>query len=151
MTELATDPEIERLTLAMLACDLPKAAWTHRAHFAAALWLIRHRPDIKPERDMPGLIRAYNVSVGGVNSETAGYHETITQASLRVARMVLAAHPAEAPVTVVLDDLMGREFGRSDWLMTYWTKDRLFSVEARRAWVEPDVKALAVYPNPSSV
>lgn len=144
MTELATDPEIARLTLAMLACDLPKTQWTHRAHFAAALWIIRHRPDITPERDMPDRIRAYNASVGGVNSDTAGYHETITQASLRAARSVLADHPAETPVAVVLDDLMSREFGRSDWLLTYWTRDRLFSVAARREWMAPDVRALAV-------
>ena len=42
----------------------------------------------------------------------------------------------------VLTALMAREFGRSGWLLTYWRKETLFSVEARRAWVEPDVQAL---------
>ena len=49
-------------------------------------WLILERPDILPERDLPGLIRRYNESVGGVNSDTEGYHETITQVFIRTSR-----------------------------------------------------------------
>ena len=36
----------------------------------------RHR---RPSATCPDLIRRYNESVGGVNSDTEGYHETITQ------------------------------------------------------------------------
>ena len=54
------------------AHTLPKEEWTHAAHFAAAIWLLRTRPDIEPERDMPDMIRSYNESVGGVNSDTGG-------------------------------------------------------------------------------
>jgi hypothetical protein len=37
---------------------------------------------------------------------------------------------------------MESPFGKSDWPLAYWTKARLFSVEARRSWVEPDVAPL---------
>lgn len=37
---------------------------------------------------------------------------------------------------------MASPLGKSDWLFAYWTKARLLSVEARRAWVEPDVQAM---------
>src|SRR3546814_19407624 len=60
------------------------------------LWLMLRRPDIVPERDMAGMIAAYNESVGGVNSDTSGYHETITLASLMAARAVLAGLPGGA-------------------------------------------------------
>ena len=36
------------------------------------------------------LIRRYNESVGGVNSDTEGYHETITQVFIRTLRLSLA-------------------------------------------------------------
>ncbi len=49
------DAAIARIGEAMIARTLPKAEWTHVAHFATALWLIRCRPDIVPKRDMPGL------------------------------------------------------------------------------------------------
>ncbi len=136
-----SEAEIAALADGMMDHTLPKTAWTHAAHFAAACWLIRCRPDINPERDMPGLIRAYNEAVGGVNSDTAGYHETITQASLRGARAVLAAF-GDAPLPVALNALLAGELGDKNWPLTYWTRERLFSMEARRGWVEPDLKPL---------
>ncbi len=50
---------------------------------------MRYRPDRDPARDMPCLIRAYNEATGGVNSDISGYHETITQASLRASTIPL--------------------------------------------------------------
>jgi hypothetical protein len=134
-----TDDEIEATARAMMACALPKEAWTHTAHFASALWLLRTRGEAA-YAEMPGLIRAYNESVGGRNTDTEGYHETITQASLRMAHGALR----EAPLTVVLAELMAGPCGRSDWILTYWSKQVLFSAEARREWVAPDIQPLPV-------
>lgn len=132
-----SDDEIEALAHAMMACALPKKAWTHTAHFAAALWLLRMRGNAA-FAEMPGLIRAYNESVGGRNTDTEGYHETITQASLQMARRALR----DAPLHVVLAELMAGPCGRSDWIFAYWTKDVLFTPEARRTWVAPDLQPL---------
>ena len=139
-THYEDDDAIERLARGMIGCALPKPEWTHAAHFATALWLIRHEEGAPPiEARMGGLIRRYNESVGGVNSDTEGYHETITQASLAAARAVLAAHRPETPLHEVIDALMAGPLGRSDWPLAHWSKDRLFSVGARRAWVAPDL------------
>jgi hypothetical protein len=135
-----TDSDIARIGQGMESRTLPKSEWTHAAHFAAALWLLT-RPGRDAFAEMPALIRAYNVSVGGENTDTAGYHETITQASLRGARAHLDASPA-AGLSAVLDELLAGDLGRSDWLLTYWSKERLFSVDARRAWVEPNLQPL---------
>ncbi|WP_328281364.1 hypothetical protein [Sphingobium sp.] len=137
-----TDAEIGDLADAFVACTLPKERWTHGAHFATALWLILRRPDIVPERDMPGLIRRYNESVGGVNSDMSGYHETITQASLRMARHVLAAQPEGVMPSAAFAALMASPLGDKDWLFAYWSRERLMSAQARRAWVEPDLEPL---------
>ena len=79
----AAAADIRRIGEAMLACTLPKTEWTHEAHLATCAWLILERPDVLPERDLPALIRRYNESVGGVNDDTQGYHETITQVAIR--------------------------------------------------------------------
>lgn len=136
-----SDAGMERVTRGMMECTLPKTEWTHAAHFAAALWLLRDRPH-RVRAEMPEMIRAYNESVGGRNTETEGYHETITQASLGAAAARLAAHSPGTPLHVVLADLLDSELGRSDWLFAYWSKPVLFSVEARCAWVEPDLHPL---------
>ncbi|MBW8708985.1 MAG: hypothetical protein JF627_06930 [Alphaproteobacteria bacterium] len=138
----ASETEIVRIGEGLMACSLPRAEWTHAAHFAAALWLMRYRPELEPAAVMPGLIRAFNESVGGVNSDSAGYHETITLASLRAARGVYASFPSDVPVYRIVNALMGTNFANPNWLLEYWSRERLMSVQARRAWLEPDLKAL---------
>jgi hypothetical protein len=140
MSHIASDADIERIGRGLIDRSLPKAEWTHAAHFAAALWLLR-RPDMIPSRDMPGFIRAYNEATGVPNTDTGGYHETITLASLRAARAWLADRP-HVSLHIALAELMASPFGRSEWLLSYWTKPVLFSVAARRGWIGPDVKPL---------
>ena len=135
-----TDKEIDRIGRGVLDRTLPKREWTHAAHFAAAFWVLT-RPGMHAERDMPTLIRAYNEATGTPNTDTGGYHETITLASLRAARMWLAERP-HLSLHIVLAELMASPFGRSDWLLSYWTKPVLFSVTARKSWVEPDLRPL---------
>src|SRR6185369_13143043 len=129
-----TEDEIHRIGEGVEARTLPKPEWTHAAHFAAALWLLT-RPGRDARAEMPGLIRAYNEATGVANTDTDGYHETITQASLRAAAHWLAEHPG--PLADALAGLLASPLGRSDWLLKHWSRARLFSVEARRAWVEP--------------
>ena len=138
----ADDEAVRRLGEAMLARTLPKAEWTHEAHLATCLWLLLERPDILPERDLPALIRRYNESVGGVNDETQGYHETITQISIRGARAFLARTDAALPLAERVNALLRAPEGRRDWPLRFYSHERLFSKEARLGWVEPDLAAL---------
>jgi hypothetical protein len=140
MLYFSSDSEIDRIGRGLLDRSLPKAEWTHAAHFAAAFWLLR-RPDMHAVRVMPGLIRAYNEATGVPNTNTSGYHETITLASLRSARAWLAARTDRA-LHEVLNELLGSDYGRSNWPLAYWSKSLLFSVAARTAWVEPDLQPL---------
>jgi len=92
--------------------------------------------------DMPPLIRAYNDSTGVPNTDTSGYHATITVASLRAGLAWLEDRPGLA-LHAALEQLLSSAFGRSDWLLAYWSRPLLFSVAARRAWVGPDLQQLA--------
>jgi hypothetical protein len=137
---MLTDEDIARIAAGVIDRTLPKPQWTHAAHFACALALLAD-PARDPVREMPGLIRAYNTATGVPNTDTEGYHETITQASLRAARSWLAAHPG-APLSDVLARLMASPHGRSDWLFAYWSRETLFSPAARHAWIPPDIAPL---------
>ena len=166
-----SDDEIVAIGRGLVARTLPKAQWTHAAHFASALWLMECRPEgcggvgrvgdlashpkaqrtrfrmghLLPEADethtLPGLIRAYNEATGVANTDSSGYHETITRASLRVAR-TFREERAELPLFMVCNELMASPLGRSDWVLRHWSREVLFSVEARRGWVAPDLLGL---------
>jgi hypothetical protein len=140
MLTFTSDIEIDRIGRGVLERTLPKAEWTHAAHFAAAFWVIR-RPDMDATRDMPALIRAYNEATGVRNTDTTGYHETITMASLRAARAWLR-YRFDSPLYESLNELMASEYGLSSWPLAHWSKPLLFSVDARRNWVEPDLRTL---------
>ena len=141
-TIYSSENEIIHIGEGVCSCTLPRAEWTHAAHFAAALWLMRYRSDLEPTREMPKLIRAYNESVGRVNDDSGGYHETITQASLRALRGVLNAYPPDVQVYTIVNALMASSLANPNWLLEYWSQPRLMSVEARRTWLEPDLKPL---------
>jgi hypothetical protein len=136
----SSDAQIEHLARGLMACSLAKEEWTHAAHFAGALWLMRSGYDVPAV--MPGMIRAFNESVGGVNSDTSGYHETITQASLRAAKGILDLNGPDVPLFEIANALMATNLGNPNWLLEYWSRDRLMSVDARKAWLEPDLKPL---------
>ncbi|MBX9663644.1 MAG: hypothetical protein K5Q19_09945 [Novosphingobium sp.] len=126
----------------LLARTLPKAEWTHEAHLAACLWLVRERPDFLPERDMPGTISAYNLSVGTQNTDCGGYHETLTQLYIKGVRAFAATLAEGTPLVDAVNALLESEIGDRSWPLCFFSRERLFSVEARRGWVEPDLAAL---------
>jgi len=128
---------------AFLRCTLPKAHWTHEGHFAAALYLIARRPDIAVARQMPDLIRRYNEATGVANTADAGYHETITQASLIAARALLAGRPHGEDLHLTVHALMAGPLGDKAWLEAHYTRPLLFSRQARATWVEPDLAPLS--------
>ncbi len=136
-----SDDALKTIAEGLIACTLPKPAWTHAAHFAAALYLLARRPDLNRQCAMPGIIRAYNLATGVANTPSSFYHETITQASLRAARAPLAARPDEA-LFVVCNALLASKLGRPGWLAEDYSDARLFSAAARLGWVDPDVRAL---------
>lgn len=138
----ADDAAIIHVGEGLLGCTLPRKEWTHEAHLAACTWIVRDRADITPERDMPGIISAYNVSVGGVNDETQGYHETITQTYIAAVR----AHLAETNDVTLAESVNGLLLsprGRRDLPLQHYSREKLFSVEARLSFIEPDIKSLS--------
>jgi hypothetical protein len=138
----ASDAAVRRIGEGLLDRSLPRPDWTHEAHLAACLYLLRERPEIDLPAELPGIIAGYNVAVGGVNSDSEGYHETITQAYIRVIRGFLAGRPADEPLVAAVNALLASPLGRRDHLLGHWSKPALFSVAARRGWVEPDLRPL---------
>ena len=137
-----SDAEIEHLGERFLARSLPKEEWTHEAHLATTTWLLLRRPDIGVDEALPDLIRRYNESVGGVNSNSEGYHETITRVFLAGVRLFLGEGDAKEPLHELVNKLLLSPMGRRDWPLRFYSRDRLLSVEARRAFVTPDLAVL---------
>ena len=135
------DSVIRAIGEGLLACALPREAWTHEAHLGACLWLLTERRDIDVDAEIAGVIRRFNESVGGVNDDTQGYHDSITRAYVAGVRLFLA-QTAETDLAERVNALLLSDMGRRDWPLRFYSRERLFSVEARRQFVEPDLGPL---------
>jgi hypothetical protein len=143
----ADDADIVRLGEALLARTLRKSEWTHEAHLAACTWIVRERGDIAPEQDLPGIISAYNVAVGGTNDDTQGYHETITQVYIAAVRVHLANRNAEEALVHAVNALLTSHYGSRTLALRFYSRDLLFSVAARHKFVQPDLLPLSEMAN----
>ncbi len=137
----ATDAEIVRLGEGLLACALVREDWTHEAHLAACLYLLTLRPDVDVDAEIAGLISRFNESVGGVNDDQGGYHDTITRAYVAGVRLFLA-ETDEKGLRARVNALLLAPMGRRDWPLRFYSRELLFSVPARRGFVPPDLAPL---------
>ncbi len=138
-----TDLAISRIGQGLLARNLPRAEWTHEAHLAACSWTMIERPDINPPADMRGIISSYNEVVGGVNDDTQGYHETITQVYIVAVRAHLHERIESEALWNSVNRLLLSPRGKRDLPLQYYSREHLFSVVARREFVEPDLRPLS--------
>ena len=137
-----TDADIEVLAARFAAAAIPATEWTHHAHLTVGLWHVaRFGPDAALDRMRAG-IRRLNAAHGTIDSDTRGYHETITRAFLRLLGGFLRARPEGEALDVSVAALLASPLAARDVLTRHYSKTLLFSVVARRAWVEPDLEPL---------
>lgn len=135
------------MSLEALAADfvqktLPKPAWTHEAHLRVGLWhLLRHTP-VETLQLLRQRIRAYNLATGGENTDTAGYHETITRFYVWLIQSFLDTQAQPASPDELAEQLIPA-CGDKDLPFRFWSKEVLFSIPARKGWVPPDLRELS--------
>ncbi|HEY7376107.1 MAG TPA: hypothetical protein VIF57_28355, partial [Polyangia bacterium] len=83
-----------------------------------------------------------NGAHGTVNSDTRGYHETITCVYVRLLDAFLRGRPDGEPLDDAVAVLLAGPLAARDVVLRHYSRERLFSVEARRGWVEPDLEPL---------
>ncbi len=136
-----TDAEIAHLGEGLLACSLAREEWTHEAHLAACLYLLAERPDVDVDAEIAGLISRFNESVGGVNDDAGGYHDTITRTYVAGVRLFLR-QTGETGLVERVNALLLSPIGKREWPLRFYSRELLFSVPARRGLVEPDLEPL---------
>lgn len=135
---------LEDLVARFVARTLPHAEWTHHAHLTVGAWHVdRFGPAEAVIRLRAGIL-ALNDAHGTPNSPTSGYHETITCAYVRVLAEFLAACPADEPLADRVARVLASPLAAKDFLLRFYSRERLMSATARADWVEPDLAAISV-------
>lgn len=139
MASWSTSEAIETFVAAFENASLPRRHWTHRAHLLVALASVQRWGHDQALVHLRERIRAYNEATGTSNGNSYGYHETLTRWFLQA----VAAHQArhqELPLTESLEVLLASPLGDPGCPLAAYSPERLWSVEARHGWVEPDLR-----------
>lgn len=134
-----TDAEIRAVAEGLRDGSWPAARWRHAEHCLATAYFILARPELDLEVELPGMIARYNETQGGRNTDSSGYHHTITIFYLREIRHFLASLPAGLSLAESGARLLASPLGDKDYPLRAYSRERLFSVAARRGWVKPDL------------
>jgi hypothetical protein len=136
-----TDAEIEEFIAAFESGTLPKARWTHGAHLLTGAWYVHLLGEAAATDRMRACVRRYNEAVGGQNTDTSGYHETITVAWIKLlARLLRESEPIGRAEFARL--AVRRFEADRDIMRRYYDFDLVKSLEARKEWVPPTLAPL---------
>ncbi|MEO7651372.1 MAG: hypothetical protein ABIZ80_12980 [Bryobacteraceae bacterium] len=138
MTESGMASSLAGLVAAFEAGTLPKSEFTHSAHLSVACWYLSRLEEAAAIDRLREGIRHYNECVGTPNTDTGGYHETLTIFWARVVARFLARTPAELSVDEKARVVVNEYSNRRDLWKDYYAFQVPKSVHARRRWMEPD-------------
>lgn len=139
--------DLLRLLSGFTTATLPKAAWTHEAHLLAGLSevLAARAVDANPQRaadralgDLRRRIMALNDAHGVANSDTSGYHHTLTWfyvdalGAFLDERGVDAAALTRRELAELGEALLAHPLAAPDAPLTRFTVEQLASPRARR-------------------
>jgi hypothetical protein len=104
------------------------------AHLRVGLWHVRRLGEAGALTALRSAISSYKEAVGTANTDTSGYHETLTIVYVRlIADYLQRAEPS----TDIADEAI-----EAALIAACGAREKLFSIEARRGWVAPDLKPL---------
>jgi hypothetical protein len=130
--------EIERVVRGFESCRLAPSEFTHPAHLTVAAWyLTRLTVPEAAARMREGLYRFLDHHGVGRGK----YNETITLFWVKLVRKFLDGAEMNRSLLDITNEAI-ELFGGSQLIFDYYSRERVFSEEAKQAWVEPDLKPL---------
>lgn len=127
---------IESLVNRFNSQTLPKNEWTHEAHIIVAFWYSSRYTDAEALIKVRNAIQNYNTAVGTINSDSSGYHETLTVFWLSLVRKYLSGKNGR--IEAFVNNFIAEGNADKELPLKFYTREILFSMQARKNWVAPD-------------
>jgi len=134
--------EIEALVWDFQHALLASEQWTHQAHLVVATWYcLRFAPEDAFARVRLGIQRL-NAALGVPQTLTRGYHETLTRLYVGLVAKAVDDIGRDQPLETIVSGVLNQLTDRSIPLR-YYSREVLWSWEARTSWVLPDLEPLS--------
>jgi hypothetical protein len=124
---------------------IPLEQWSHYAHLRMAYLTIAELINNNPNGVLPTLDACMDVISAGIKAFnapyaailTVGYHTTMTQFWVQIVLKRFQLRTSAAEFLQQHPELMS-----SKLFLEYYSRERMFSPEAKAAYIEPDLKPL---------
>lgn len=134
--------DIEDLVRQFISHSLPVEEWNHHAHILVAFWFNMKYDYSVAVRLVSACIKSYNLSVGTINSDNSGYHETLTIFWMGITRFYMIQHPVSS-IADLINEFLGSKYAMKEFPFEYYSREYLFSVKARKEWVDGDLSQVS--------
>jgi hypothetical protein len=142
LVRYASERDVEAVVKAFEARTLPKREWTHQAHLTVAAWYLARYSGYEAAIRIRTGIKRYNAANGIVPTPTGGYHETMTLFWTCIVSKYLLLADRDRRFVDLVNELVDN-YRDKNLPFEHYSRERLFSRQARFSWVEPDLKPIA--------
>lgn len=132
-----TEAEIEAVVRGFESCSTAKSEFTHVSHLTVAVWYLR-RSSVEPATEQMRASLFRFIDHHGIEGK---YHETLTMFWMIVVRKELDGLDPKLSLLEAANAVV-ETLSDSRLVFEYYSEELLWSDEARRVWVEPDLKQL---------
>ncbi|MEP7271795.1 MAG: hypothetical protein ABI882_09840 [Acidobacteriota bacterium] len=133
--------EIESLVRSFERGEVSREDWDHRSHVTVGCWYLLCAPFAEAVDQMRDALKRHLDAHGIKTTLESGYHETITIGWMRLISQYLAGTNLDCSLVELINRLL-QHFGDKNYLLAYYSRERLMSWEARAGWLDPDLKPL---------
>ncbi|HZI26369.1 MAG TPA: hypothetical protein VFD46_14895 [Chryseolinea sp.] len=136
-----TEEDISNLIEGFKSRTLPSVYWTHEAHLITGLWFNYNYSELEAICFLRSGIISYNIGSGGENTPEKGYHETLTLFWCRILNKFVKENEGLTLVDLC-DKFLSSEWSSKELPLKYYSREILFSLQARATWVGPNLRNL---------
>ncbi len=134
-----TETEIANIVIAFENCTISRDAWKHAEHLTVAMhYALNHDYTTAYDKMKSGLLKHLKAAGIDLNVEMP-YHETLTVFWLRTVFKFVEANRGKSSVEMANEII--EKFDK-DYPLKFYSREYLFSDEARYAFVETDLGAV---------
>jgi len=119
------------------ACSIPRNEWKHREHLVVALYYVsKFDLDAATKRMRRGILRLLEHGFGVDLEKEMPYHETLTVFWMNTVHRFWNERRALPLCSIAAEMIKSLD---KDHPLKFYSRERLFSDEARKNFVEPDL------------
>lgn len=132
-----SEAEITTLFERFCSRTLEKEKWTHAAHLTVGLYFLKQFEKFEATCRMKSGIVSYNLSVGGENTGSGGYHETMTIFWMEVLHFYVREFP-EYSLPALCNRFLQSPLADKKLPFYFYDQELLMSPLYRSRYVAPD-------------